>query len=206
MEQQPNSQTVQTANQPVGARSKSKPIFLAVLVIVAIGGIYLWQHSKVSNLNKQLISANTKVTSLQKQVSDFQETAPTSGTLTANTNNKIQYISYTQGGTEEQQSIKKSLSSFYTKWNTDSKGLSSVKEYITSNVEKNSNKNEADLFTCSQMKLTMIVIENPSIIGSTATVNVLPIENSDYVRPPLTLSLVSQNSKWLIDKASCPTY
>jgi len=66
-------------------------IILIVFLAAGAGGIYYWQHHKVTTLSaqlnsqsSQLASQSTKITSLQKQISDLQKGAQTNLAISVN--------------------------------------------------------------------------------------------------------------------------
>src|ERR1700685_1845682 len=82
MDDQPNDPIQPSVALPSHIKHAHKFIFgyLIILVLVAaVGGMYSWQHKKVTNLNTQVASLNAQVNSLEKKLNSAQAAAQTTG-------------------------------------------------------------------------------------------------------------------------------
>jgi cell division protein FtsL len=87
-------------------RTKHKPKFMfgyivLIILVVALAGVYVWQHKKVTSLGNQLSSSKTQTNSLQKQVSSLQTTIKQNNSIVATASyplGDISYLDITQWG------------------------------------------------------------------------------------------------------------
>lgn len=68
---------------------------LLILIFIAIGSVYSWQHKKVTNLNKQVATLSSQVNSLEKQASNKQTSKSSSNSTTSTLNTYSGWKTYT---------------------------------------------------------------------------------------------------------------
>jgi len=78
---------------------KLKPKFIfgyvaLVILLIAVAGVYVWQHEKVTDTNSRLSSSKTQTINLQKQVSSLQTALNQDKSILASVNSSSGDISY----------------------------------------------------------------------------------------------------------------
>lgn len=209
MDEQSTQQTKYNLNPPP-KKSGKKAVWIVIatllLAAAAVYGAYYKQQKKIDDVNKV-------VTKLSAENDDLRYQLKALNTQTI--------VGAVEAGSAEQKVIKNQLVGFYKNWIGSlkeskepadyQKRISQVSDQITPQTKAQYDKDFTyDLFTCSQQLPQLMAVDNPIISGTKATVEIQKIGdlgisgNPPYIQSPVTLSLVNQNSKWLIDKVTCP--
>ena len=176
---------------------------LLVLVIVILIGVVGWFVYKNHN-KKTPVSTTVATTKSNESTESVDSIQSLSGK-----------VLLTLGAKGDALAVQNTIKSFYADYATASAITSATSrhaavdkvgaKYMTSSMQSMSKfeGHIAGSFNCHQYSPTLVV-QNPTVSGSTAIATIQPVDLIDRsAEKTNTITLVKENSVWLIDKLSC---